>query len=181
VAILQAETNVGLHLSRSFHVKESDWEPIDEPTLLQAKRAIQAINGLFGLFTPPDVLAEVFNDRGLSVGLCAAFSEGILRALLTRPLLEPQLPLERSYVAQYEVLDSILRTNADRCRLKQLKLVWDRRNSDSPWEGLFQRESWRWVKWDLFQFVPYFRKGLGITMAAVFLPNPFPGYEKGKL
>jgi hypothetical protein len=178
VGILQAEADVETHLSRHFHVEDSDIEPFDEDTLKEARRAIQAYSGLFSITTPEEILETIFGDPKIHVGYCAALSEGMLRALLTRPLLEPRLPFERDYRSQYAALDDILKANANRCRLKQLKSLWERRDAEPPWAGLFRVDGWNWVKWDLYRFVPYFRKGLGLMMTAVFLPRPFPGYEK---
>ena len=177
VGIFQAQRDIQDHLNRHIHLKIADIEPLPEATLLMARRAIQSMAGLFSLITPEETLKKVFDDPQATVGLCSALSEGMLRALITRPLLVPRVPLERDYAPAFEALDMEIQRNIGRCRIKQLKALWDK-GGPSPWEGIFQPDNWRWAKWDLFQFVPWFRKGLGITMVSVFLPKPFPGYEK---
>lgn len=178
IAILRAERTMYDYLQTGIQTGIAGWEPPERGLLDRARRAILASNALMTVFTPSDVLHKVFFEPNVKIGLCSALAKGILRGLLTRPLLEPAFPLERDFKEAYRDFDDILEANQDRCRLKHLKAMWSNRRTRLVWLGLVGENSWDWLNLHASQHLPFIRKAWGIDLASVFLSNGLDSYER---
>jgi len=176
IAVLRAHNDVWEYLDDHVQTDVGEWTPIGRDQLDRARRAVLGYSAWMSVFTPPEVLAQAFQADNASTGLCAGLAKGMLRTLLTRPLLEPELVLERGFATQYEALDTVVASHQDRCRLSPLKDLWRDRRSRQVWLGLVGDNSWDWVNLHLSRRLPGIRKAWGIDLASLFLSNGLTAY-----
>jgi hypothetical protein len=101
-------------------MSQATWTPIDRELNQIAQKAIHATRGYLRLWTPANILEQIFNGEPAPIGFCAAVNEALPQELSLRHLLEPQMPLEIKLKSEYVSLDAIYRRAHSLCRLRYL-------------------------------------------------------------
>jgi len=176
IAVLRAQTDVWDHLHRHVQTHAGDYRPVPRENLDRARRAVLGHGAWFSVFTPAETLEQAYAVPTSSLGLCAGLAKGMLRGLLTRPLLEPHFLLERDFRSEYAALDEVVSAQQDRCRLSHLKELWRHRRSRLVWLGLVGDNSWDWINLHVSRRLPWVRKAWGVDLASLFQSNGLSVY-----
>ncbi len=142
-------------------MKETEWQPLTAAILSQATRAWPATAGYARILTQDSTFKKVFGEIK-PTGLCAALNSTVPHDWLLKPMLQPRIWPEPSFVKAYERHEELVKTSKSQCRLKYVTRLMKAGTSYDRLPVPFP-----------FGHLPFSRRTYGVKLATV----GFSGFE----
>ena len=164
--ILDFERRAYRYYVDNLKMPQTTWTPIDANVTRRARRAVLATRAYLRLWTPTKSLQDLFLEKSIPPGLCAAVNDAIPFDYSLRGILEPHFPFEMDTRAEYKRLDRIYAKAQTECRLRYLTSL----TNEGPLRIRVPGPIF-------FNDLPYSRKIFGLRLSSVDLGG-FEAYGK---
>lgn len=148
-------------------IRDQDWRPIDANTTRRANRAFLATSSYLSAMTEESVFKKVLGLPQIPPAFCAAVNQRLPADLSLRDQLTGLWPLERTYRAGFNRLNSAVELAKKSCRLKLFRVL----HKKSVYESIDPSAPWP------LAILPYFRTVFAMRDLSNW-PIYFDGYAR---